>query len=109
MTPRHLHCYDDMVIVTHAVYWQNEECDGNSQAMKIIQSLCDGRNSCYIEHSRSILGGSCLSTFEFTMYYSCQTGEMSGRHLVLRNRYQPFAGIRSRPVHDVNKICMRMG
>lgn len=77
MTPRNLSCYDDMVIVTHAVYWQrNGECDGNSQAMKIIQSLCDGNSSCYIEHSRSILGGSCLSTFEFTMYYSCQTGEM---------------------------------
>lgn len=77
MTPRNLSCYDDMVIVTHAVYWQrNGECDGNSQAMKIIQSLCDGNSSCYIEHSRSILGGSCWSTFEFTMYYSCQTGEM---------------------------------
>ena len=64
--PRDLHCYDDMVIVTHAV-----ECVGNPNAMKIIQYLCDGRNSCYIEHIRSILGD-----LQFKMYYSCQTGKI---------------------------------
>ena len=79
LIPRYLNCYDDMVIVTHAVSWQGDgECAGNPKAIKIIQSLCDGKNSCYIEHSRSILGGSCVwpSELKFTMYYSCQTGKI---------------------------------
>ena len=77
LTPRYLHCYDDMVIVTHSVSWQREgECTGNPKAMDIIQSLCDGRNSCYIEHSTSLLGGSCSEKLEFKMYYSCQTGKI---------------------------------
>lgn len=88
LVPRYLNCYDDMVIVTHAVSWQRDgECAGNPKAMKIIQSLCDGKNSCHIEHSTSILGGSCLSKLEFKMDYSCQTGKIKSRYLLLRNQY----------------------
>ena len=77
MIPRNLQCYDDMVIVTHAASWQRDgECEGNPKAMKIIQSLCDGRNSCEIVHSKSIFGGSCETNFKFNMYYSCQTGKI---------------------------------
>lgn len=76
MVPHDLRCYDDMVIVTHAVYWNNWECSGDSNALKIIKSLCDGRNFCQVENKRSALGGPCGSKFWFTMYYSCQTGKL---------------------------------
>ena len=77
MVPRDLRCYDDMVIVTHAVSWKNWECPDDSSAFKIIKSLCDGKNSCYVEHSSSVLGGYCYWKRLFTMYYSCQTGVLS--------------------------------
>ena len=72
LTPRDLRCYDDMVIVTHEVSWLTDNNCGNTNALKIIQDLCDGRNSCYVNHSKALLGGDGCSY----MYYSCQTGKM---------------------------------
>lgn len=81
MVPNYLCCYDDMVIVTHAVYWFGSGCPNDPNAMKIIENLCDGRNSCHVEHNRNKLGGSCAEQLYFTMYYSCQTGKLRGKGL----------------------------
>ena len=103
LIPRDLHCYDDMVIVTHAVSWRRDgECAGNPKAMKIIQSLCDGRNSCYIEHSKSILGGSCGTNFDFTMYYSCQTGN-NGIFILLTKREGRTGSISARGLDSTDR------
>ncbi|KAJ7360505.1 hypothetical protein OS493_015607 [Desmophyllum pertusum] len=74
LTPRDLRCYDDMVIVTHEVSWLTDNNCGNTNALKIIQDLCDGRNSCYVNHSKALLGGDgCSYPLTLKMYYSCQT------------------------------------
>ncbi|XP_022779612.1 rhamnose-binding lectin-like [Stylophora pistillata] len=75
MTPTNLSCYDNMVIITHAVSWNdNGNCNYDQSAMTIIQNLCDGRKSCVVENKKRLLGGSCEYSLTFVMYYSCQTG-----------------------------------
>lgn len=78
MVPTNLSCYDNMVIVTHAVSWDDGfgNCNYGQRAMTIIQNLCDGRNSCVVLNKKSLLGGSCGSDLKFVMYYSCQTGTL---------------------------------
>lgn len=75
MAPTNLSCYDNMVIITHAVSWNdNGNCNYDQSAMTIIQNLCDGRKSCVVENKKRLLGGSCEYSLTFVMYYSCQTG-----------------------------------
>lgn len=78
MVPTNLSCYDNMVIVTHEVSWDDGSgnCNYGQRAMTIIQNLCDGRNSCVVLNKKSLLGGSCGSDLKFVMYYSCQTGTL---------------------------------
>ena len=78
LTPSHLNCSDNMVIVTHAVSWAADACSTQPESMQAIQRTCDGKSYCYVQHSRSALGDPCPGArlLRFTMYFSCQTGKI---------------------------------